>query len=255
MDPYIESSDRWDSFHTLMVAALCGQLNARLPERFVASVEEYVWVSEPEQRKRPRRKQPDVRISEQPRGEAATATMAVAAAPTTILLPELQAVWRRYVKVTDKEFRRVVTAVELLSPANKLAGGDRDAYLHKRGQYLAAGVSLVEIDLLRGGKRLPLSEPPPEVRDYYIMVCRSWEHPRADFWTFTVRDPLPLIPVPLADDVAPVMLDLKTCLDRAYDEARYATELHYNEPLTLRLGKADAAWVKKLLADKVGAER
>ena len=103
------------------------------------------------------------------------------------------------------------------------------------------------MDLLRGGKRLPLSTPPPEIKDYYIMVCRSWEAPRADLWVFGVRDPVPPIPVPLTDDTPPVSLDLRPCLDRVYDEARYATELHYDEPLTPRLDKRDAAWLRDIL--------
>ena len=42
---------------------------------------------------------------------------------------------------------RVVTVVELLSPANKRNSDDREAYLAKRNEYLAIGTNLVEIDL------------------------------------------------------------------------------------------------------------
>src|SRR5208283_3065645 len=116
MDPYIESSDRWSSFHTLMIASLCEQLNLRLPERFVASVEENLWVHEPENRKRRESKEPDVRVSERPgrKGTMGGVAVAAVAAPLKIVLPKLASRWRRYVKTTEKEFRQVVTALELL---------------------------------------------------------------------------------------------------------------------------------------------
>ena len=79
-------------------------------------------------------------------------------------------------------------------------------------------------------------------------MSRAWEWPRADYWTFGVRDALPEIPVPLSRKASAVLLPLRPCVDRAYDEGRYATRLPYGEPLTPRLGKQDAAWVKNLLA-------
>jgi hypothetical protein len=44
----------------------------------------------------------------------------------------------------------------LPSPANKHARPDREQYLARRLQSLNSPVHLVEIDLLRGGPRLPL---------------------------------------------------------------------------------------------------
>ncbi|OAI41867.1 hypothetical protein AYO40_02140 [Planctomycetaceae bacterium SCGC AG-212-D15] len=247
MDPYIESSDRWGSFHVGMVVAISAQLNTRLPERFVASVAEYVLVEEPAGSGKRRAREPDVYVSKRASGSGSTAAIAVAPASATIVLPEVLPRRRRYVQVYDREMHQVVTVLELLSPANKKAGDDRDAYLRKRKEYRASGLTLVEIDLLRGGRRLPLSTPPPEIQDYYIMVCRSWDHPRADFWTLGVRDPLPPIPVPLTEEENAVPLDLRASLDRVYDESRYASELHYDEPLTPKLGKRDAGWVAEVL--------
>ena len=50
--------------------------------------------------------------------------------------------------------------VELLSPANKQAGPDREQYLAKRMEILNGPVHLVEIDLLRGGSPMPADGPP-----------------------------------------------------------------------------------------------
>src|SRR5687767_11093923 len=42
MDPYIESWI-WGSFHTNLIVAICDQLNPRLPKRYIAATELYVW--------------------------------------------------------------------------------------------------------------------------------------------------------------------------------------------------------------------
>lgn len=242
MDPYIESSDLWPDFHANMITAVQAVLNARLPERFVAGIELHVWIHEPDAATRTQLRAPDVHVAYQ---GAAKGT--VVAAPTTIVLPITESETQGFIQIVDRHERRIVTALELLSPSNKTAGPDREAYLAKRNEFLNGGVSLVEIDLLRGGPRLPLGEPPPEVRAYYVLVCRAWERPRAGFWSIGLRDPLPDIPVPLDPDVAEILLPLRPCIDRVYQDARYATRLRYEETVTPRLRRPDAAWVKEVL--------
>ena len=246
MDPYIEASGLWGDFHASLAAALRDELNARLPKGYAASIELYVWLHEPDTRKRGRMVEPDVFVARERGRTAAARGAATASPPATITLPAVQKKRRKYIAVTDLKGDRVVTVIELLSPANKEAGDDRDSYLTKRGEYLGNKVNLVEIDLLRGGQRLPLGDA-PELSDYYVMVCRAWEHPKAGLWRFTIRDPLPEVAVPLAQDVADVRLPLRPCFDRAYDGGRYADRLAYDRPLLPRLRKADAAWARELL--------
>jgi len=67
----------------------------------------------------------------------------------------------------------VVTVIELLSPSNKCTGSEgRKAYLAKREEILSSRTNLVELDLLRGGARLPTVQPLPP-GDYFAFVCRS----------------------------------------------------------------------------------
>ncbi len=248
MDPYIESSGYWKEFHTTLLTAIRAQLNARLPPRYRAHMDIYATFQGPEVGVRWRRIEPDVLVRERPGWEKPPAGAAAEAAPATIVLPEVERETIKSVLLIDREESRIVTVIEVLSPSNKRAGDDRQSYLHKRGHCLANRISLVEIDLLRGGTRLPLGDPPPRGADYYVMACRAWEYPRAGLWTFSLRDPLPDVPVPLAADVSAVALGLKPCADRAYDEGSYDTELPYDEPLTPRARKADALWVKSVLA-------
>lgn len=250
MDPYIESSGEWGDFHMSLLAAIRGQLNAVLPRRFHARIELFVFIHEPEARSRRRRLEPDVYLVERPERPKPTASAARGVAPATITLPSARRRKSRSVIVVDKEMRRVVTAIEVLSPSNKEADDDRKAYLIKRDEYLANRVSLVEVDLLRGGRRLPLSQPPPGIKDYYVMVCRAWEFPRADIWSFGLRDLLPEVPIPLTSDVPDVLLSLRSCVDRAYDEGSYDTELNYDGFIKPRLSRADMAWVRRVLAGR-----
>src|SRR5207248_1354323 len=78
-------------------------------------------------------------------------------------------------------------------------GAHRDQYLAEVKRVLASRTNCVEIDLLRGGPRMPWEDLP--TCDYYAIVSR-YQHrvedpPRADVWPIRLRDPLPTIPVPL----------------------------------------------------------
>jgi hypothetical protein len=248
MDPYIEASGLWGDFHGSMVAVLRAQLNERLPAQYAAQLDLYVWVHEAPPRRKRRAIEPDVYVAAKSersgRGRGA-ATLA----PATIVLPEIKRHRQKYLKVVDVASRRVVTVIELLSPVNKQAGDGRAAYLQKRQEIIANHLNLVEIDLLRGGVKLPLGKKPPDrLEDYYVMVAPASDYPEAYFWSFGLRDVVPSIAVPLERDVPGVTVDLKACIDRVYREGRYGTDLDYSQPLTPRLDKADAGWVRDLIA-------
>ena len=169
-------------------------------------------------------------------------------APVTAVLPAVRHEGNRYLRVIDVKSRRVVTVIELLSPSNKELGKDHDHYLAKREEFLGSRTNLVEIDLLRADPRLPMGEPAPSAAHYYAVVFRAIDFPQAAIWPFNVRDPLPTIPIPLDPCHEPVPLNLKTCVDRAYDEACYDREVNYNEPPTPPLAEPDATWARELLA-------
>lgn len=248
MDPYVESPAFWGDCHGSLIAAMRAELNVRLPASYAASIDMYNWIHEPDAETRKILGKADVLMSETRSGETSKTAGQVAAAPATILLPVVRKASSKYIKITDISGQRVVTVIELLSPANKTPGPDRDAYLAKRNEYLASSINLVEIDLLRSGLRMPLGNPPPARSDYCMMVSRAWELPQASYWGLSVRDPLPDLPVPLDAGQAEVQLSLKNCFDRAYDEGRYSQKLTYSVPPTPPLLEADAAWAHALLA-------
>jgi len=252
MDPYIESWI-WTSFHGNMINAIHDQLNPRLPKRYIASTDLYVWRVDETGEERVLVGAPDNYVSEQ-RAAPSGAAVATIAAPITTVLPGIVRK-QRYVKIVDKMERRVVTVIEILSAANKSGGEDGHAYRMKREEYIAAGINLVEIDLRRSGHRPPLGDPAPPISDYYILVHRGIEPSRLGIWPIGVRDPLPLVPIPLDPDIPDVVLDLRACMDHVYDAGRYAEQLDYTEPPVPPLREPDATWARELLAGRNGSSQ
>ncbi len=136
------------------------------------------------------------------------------------------------------------TVIEVLSPANKYKGADRDQYVSKRLQILASPAHLVEIDLLRGGPRLP-AEDMPEC-DYCVLVRRRERHPDLGVWPIRLREPLPEIPIPLRAPDPDARVALQPLLHRVYDAARYRTYIYHGQP-SPRLSAEDAAWAAQIL--------
>ncbi|MBI3462828.1 MAG: DUF4058 family protein [Planctomycetes bacterium] len=150
-----------------------------------------------------------------------------------------------FIEIRDRLGRELVTVIELLSPTNKRSGPDREQYLSKRRQFIASNVHLVELDLLRGGQRMPIEGLPS--CDYCAVVSRAEERPRAGIWPLGLRDPLPVLPIPLRSPDPDARLDLQALLHRIHDAAGYADYLYADGPQPA-LSPADDAWAKRLVA-------
>jgi hypothetical protein len=249
MDPHLEQPGTWSDFHATFYVEIKATLNAILPPGFVARSDQYVWIHEPAANERLLLGKPDTYVA-QPGAAGSSPGGTVVAAPRTVVLPAVRREGNRYLKIIDVHRHHVVTVLEVLSPTNKNPGPDREAYLMKRSEYLATGVNLIELDLLRGGQTMPWGDEPPPA-GYYAMVCRAWEFPKAGIWAFSVREPLPTIPIPLVQDQVEPELSLQACFERAYMHGRYETEIDYHQPPALPLSGDDARWAAELLATKV----
>jgi hypothetical protein len=249
MDPYLESPEIWGDFHGTFLMSIRAVLNQTLPSGYVARWDRYVWIEQPDADQPRPLGRPDVFVTDRLGRDEGMSRETTLAAPTTITLPTVDPQGKPYLKIIDTRGHRVVSVVELLSPANKAAGRDRDAYLAKRQDYFRSGTNLVELDLRRSGLRAPVEEPLPPA-DYYVLVSRAADYPRAGVWSIGVREPLPTVPVPLNPQDSPVMLDLRPCLDRAYDEGRFGDDIDYDQPPTPPLREPDATWARELLAHR-----
>ena len=59
-----------------------------------------------------------------------------------------------YIEIRERGGGRVITVIEFLSLSNKQPGEGQESYRRKQAELREARISLVEIDLLRGGPRL-----------------------------------------------------------------------------------------------------
>ncbi len=249
MDPYLESPAIWPDFHATFLPCIRAELNKTLPSPYLARMDRYVWIEEPEQLRLLGK--PDAYLADPSGGSNDPfAKTAVLSAPVTVTLPLIQPRGKSFLKIIDVHSHRVITVLELLSPANKTPGKDRDAYLAKREEYLASSTNLVELDLLRGGVRPPVRGPMPAA-DYYIIVCPASQFPRAGVWPMTVRDPFPEVPIPLLTQDPALGLSLQNCFQRAFAEGRYDQEIDYQKPSEPALTVEDESWFRELLAYKL----
>ena len=99
----------------------------------------------------------------------------------------------------------------------------------------------MEINLLAGGHRPPIASAWPP-GDYYTLIARGEQHPRAGIKRWSVRDPLPTIPIPLRAPDPDVPLALAQVFSQAYEEGRYARVLNYAVPPSAPLRADDLAW-------------
>ena len=250
MDPYVEMQGAWPDFHNRLIAEICNELGVRLPDSYIARVDERIevatWALEP-----PRSFRPDVLVGRFEK-TAASSGVSLATAPATTLEPRLVEILDRdpeEVRITWVEIRalpdlKLVTAIEVLSPINKWGHG-RQVYLEKRDKLHESRVNLVEIDLLLGGAPLPMKER-IEPGAYYAIVVRGARLPLAELYHWTVRDPLPRLPIPLREPDPDILIDLAVLVDRVYDLGRYARTLRHDAPLpeTTSLTPDDRAWVE-----------
>jgi hypothetical protein len=248
MNPYLEARWLWPSVHLKLISAIQDDLVPQVAPAYYVSIEEHVYLvdwSGEDLVGRPDAVVMTAQLADRQR-EAAGAT-AVADAARIVVVPTPQEERREgYIEIRAVGSHEVVTVIELLSPTNKDPGAGRRDYVAKREQVLHSRTNLVEIDLLRAGEPMAM-QPRPE-HDYRIMVARGWESPQGGECPFDLRDPVPVIQVPLRETEPGARLALGELLNEIYDRARYDLRLDYRlPPPELPLCQEEAAWVDDLL--------
>jgi hypothetical protein len=199
-----------------------------------------------------RRAVPDVAIVERDRpGDTTGRATAIAEAPLT--LPALMVVPVEYARIEIRTVRDqvLVTAIKLLSPANKRPGVDgANAYEQKRQELFSSTAHLLELDLLRAGRRPQVARPLPAA-PYFIFLSRMQRRPHIESWPLSLHAPIVPVPVPLRHPDPPVTLDLGAAIGETYRRARYDLEIDYSEPPPPpELSAEDAAWLDAHLRER-----
>jgi hypothetical protein len=214
MDPYLEGEQLWPVFQHQLVACLYQILLPNVADRYRARVAQRHYVIE---------------------------------------MPLFTSVIREehseeYVEIRQRGDSRLVTLLDVVSPANKLTATGRTAYLDTRRAAKLAGASLVEIDLvIQGAPTLEFSRDGLPDWDYAVTVTRSTKPETFEIYTATLQKRLPKFRLPLASDDRDTVLDLQAGFARCYDLNGYASRICYQAAPPVALADEDRTWLNELL--------
>ena len=257
MDPYLENPAIWPDVHHKLITVAADVLSDQLLPKYLVRVDLRVYLSDELD---PGREAlvPDVRIVSRPGvGSAVLSSRAATGAAVADTVEPVEATIVMEEEITEARLlvksaasREVVAVIELLSPANKVPGARGwDNYGSKRSDVLSLPSHLVEIDLLRGGRRYGPREPLPPF-DYLVNVSRAERRPKAKLWPIRLDHRLPTIPVPVLPGDPDAHLDLQSMLTAVYDRGGYAYDIDYAQEPVPPLKPEQAAWADRLLREK-----
>jgi hypothetical protein len=197
MDPYLETPKLWPAFQHQLLACLYQILLPGLVDRYRARVGTRTYVSE----------------------------MPLF---TSIIREQFS---EEFIEIRNRTDGKLVTLLEVVSPANKTTTAGRQAYLDARQQAVAQKAGIVEIDLVMQGKpTLNYSRDGLPDYDYAVTVTRSNAPDRYEIYTATLQKRLPKFKLPLAADDRDALLDLQAAFARAYDLGTFSTQINYKGP-------------------------
>lgn len=214
MDPFLEDEKLWPSFQHQLVNCLYQILLPGLVDRYRARVGQRHYATEQ-------------------------------ALFTSVVREEHH---EEYIEIRQRTDGRLITLVDVVSPANKTTTAGRQTYLDKRREGRSANSNLVEIDLvLQGQPMLEYSRDGLPDWDYAVTVTRSTQPERYEIYTATLQKRLPRFRLPLAADDRDTVLDLHAACARAYDQGNFAGKIDYQrDPATL-LSDDDRRWLDEHL--------
>jgi hypothetical protein len=217
MDPYLEEAKHWLTFQPLLVHTLYQMLLPGLLDRYRARVGERQYCSEQ-------------------------------ALFTSIIREEHK---ESFIELRQRSDGRLITLIEVISPANKVTAEGRRVYLDRRTEVKKMSAHLVEIDLVLQGQ--PLLEYAKEATppwDYAAVVTR-WTHPdRCEIYSATLPKRLPRFRVPLASDDRDTVLDLQAAVIRAYEQGDFRKGIDYARDPATNLSDENRRWLNDRLREE-----
>jgi hypothetical protein len=214
MDPYLENEPLWPLFHHQFVNCLYQMLLPGLVDRYKARISHRHYTTEQ-------------------------------ALFTSVVREEHH---EECIEIRLRSEGRLVTLLEVVSPANKTTAAGRSAYLSKRREGKNFGANLVEIDLvLQGPPTLEYSRDGLPDWDYAVTVTRGSQPERYEIYTATLQKKLPRFRLPLAQDDRDTVFDLHSAFSRCYDQGGFAAQIDYRRDPTVALSDEDRRWLVDVL--------
>lgn len=245
MDPWLEVS--WHDVHHRLCTYACDALQPQIQPALRARIEERLVVEAVARRDHPI--YPDVSITERESWRVREEG-GVALEVEPLIVYDDAPVPEGFILITDSGAGgRLVTAIEFLSPTNKLPGKGQMKYLQKQEEYIEGGVNLVEIDLVRRGEHIITGYDliPDSHRTTYQACVRRANKASTEVYPVPLQQALPVIRIPLREKDADARLSLQAILEQAYHNGAYGSSIDYTQPPDPPLDPADAAWAAELL--------
>jgi hypothetical protein len=245
MDPYLEGT-LWTTVHSNLTEEIARQLAPKVRPKYVARSARRIVLATPDPTELPPERVPDVVVMGSSPGDPAAGGAAIAAplvleALVPVPMPQTT------VEIRDADGKRLVTAIEVLSPTNKRGDGRRE-YVRKRQELLASTAHLMEIDLIRVGRRFPVARKLPRA-PYFVFLSRAGRRRQIEVWPIRLDQPLPTVPVPLLSGDPDVPLDLQAALTTVYTIFGYDETIDYSRPPPGRLPAKESSWVDQRLRE------
>jgi hypothetical protein len=217
MDPYLEDERLWPGFQHHLVHALHQLLLPGLMDRYRARISQRHYVSEQ-------------------------------ALFTSVIREEHT---EAYIEVRQRTDGRLVTLVEVISPANKMSEAGRQHYLNRRQESKNAKANLVEVDLvLQGADLVEYAREGLPSWDYAVFVSRAAQPDRYEIFPATLPKRLPKFRLPLAADDRDTVIDLQAAFARAYDQGDFAKHVNYDRDPATKLGDENRDWLQQRLREQ-----
>jgi hypothetical protein len=214
MDPFLEGEKIWPVFQHHLVACLYQTLLPGLVDRYRARVGQRRYATEQ-------------------------------ALFTSIIREEHE---EEFIEIRQRTDSRLITLVDVVSPANKTTAAGRGAYLEKRKEAKGCNASLVEVDLvMQGQPMLDYSREGLPEWDHAVTVTRASQPERYEIYTATLQKKLPKFRLPLAADDRDTVVDLQGVFARCFDQGNFMAQINYQRDPPTRLDDDDRKWLDDVL--------
>jgi hypothetical protein len=250
VDPYLESSGLWPDFHSRFINAWSESLSERLPDNYEARIDERMRVVQ-RSLDEARDILPDISVERRP-GPPSQSRGTIATLEPVIVARTVREEQRETrIHILRRSDRELVAVLELLSPTNKDRNGHVDYELKRSDIFNETDAHLVELDLLLAGQRPEMGEALPPGH-FYAIVSRANRSNNSQVYAWTLRDPLPAIPIPLRAPDPDITIELAPVFATAYERGRYARSINYSVPPNLSLATEELDWAAARAKAAVG---
>ncbi len=152
------------------------------------------------------------------------------------------------IEIRHRSDGRLITLIDMVSPANKTTESGRQAYLQRHRAARAENANVTEIDLVLQGK--PLFEYSQEElpdRDYAVIVTCATQPNRHEFYPCALEKRLPKFRLPMAGDDRDTIVDLHTTFLRSFEQGGFSERIDYARDPSTTLQPEHQEWLDAFL--------